>query len=136
MSGALEGLLERVESATGPDRELDARIWCAINGYDFVAWDGAGAVYRFREPGIRHMDAAHVQPVTRSVDAALALVERVLPGWSWQIDNSGGEVTACLSEASGSWLVASDKEAFGRHKYAALAILAALLRALFAKAAP
>lgn len=147
MSPALEGLpdlLERIEAATGSDRELDGRIWCAINGYNFVAWDGAGVVYRFREPGIRHMDAAHVQPVTRSVDSALALVERVLPGWTFTIarhyghDNPTGPFYADM--ASVEWIQdlpgteGQQAEAYGATP--ALALLSALLKALIAKASP
>jgi hypothetical protein len=40
MTGAIDliALAERVEAASGPDRELDGRIWCALNGNRFVRW--------------------------------------------------------------------------------------------------
>src|SRR5690606_20644606 len=58
----LPDLIARLEKATGPDRELDGRIWCAINGYEFVQWDGAGCVYRAKSIG--HIDARHVKDWT------------------------------------------------------------------------
>lgn len=62
----LRDLLERVERATGPDRELDRAIWKAC-----------GIDYR----------QSVTQPVTSSVDAALTLIGRVLPGWRVLLDS-------------------------------------------------
>lgn len=55
----LVDLLERVRSATGPDRELDEALRVQL-GYPPKPWN-----------------------YTASIDAALALTERVLPGWVW-----------------------------------------------------
>lgn len=72
----LRALKERVEAATGPDRAIDKAIYGGLSlradwggdlsnhGYGccaFVAWGPA--------------------PLSGSIDAALGLVERVLPGW-------------------------------------------------------
>lgn len=57
----IEALLERVKAATGPDRELDE----AIRFY----FDPVGSVYY-----------SESSAYTASIDAALALVERMLPG--------------------------------------------------------
>jgi len=72
-------LLARLEVAEAGSRELDGAVWCARNGYVFVMWDGAGCVYR-KQPGygISHISQSDVAPVTTSLDAALALAERVL----------------------------------------------------------
>lgn len=63
----LDDLIERLEKAGGPDRELDIALT-----KQFIA----GKQYR-------HPDLA--PPYTTSLDAAVALVERVLPGWGWQV---------------------------------------------------
>ena len=85
----LDELIERLEKAEGPSIELDGMIWAAANGYEFVMWDGAGCVYRDPNApnwnrGIQHADATTVRPYSASLDAAVALAERVLPGWYWR----------------------------------------------------
>lgn len=84
MSATVE-LIDRLTAATGPSLELDGQIWCAVNGYEFVMWDGAGCVYRDPnapkwDAGIKHAQASIVRPYSASVDAAIALAKRVLPG--------------------------------------------------------
>lgn len=78
-------LLGRLEGATGPDRELDCRVWSAVNGYEFIRFDGAGVSWRKLGGDNRHTDLSFVAKVTASLDAALALVERVLPGVWWHV---------------------------------------------------
>lgn len=63
----LSELIERVEKATGPDRELDAAIAAHFD-----------LPYGPRPVGGSEWLSAHF---TASVDAALELVERELPGW-------------------------------------------------------
>lgn len=68
----LRDLLERVERATGPDRQIDRAIWYAI------VQDN---------PPAGENDPTHAALYTASVDAALALIGRVLPGFGpvlWQ----------------------------------------------------
>lgn len=85
---SLSELLERVEACTGPDREIDAEI---------VAWLNNASVRRYPPTddfGPRDrwqfwsLDGAHflgsegkfpVPPLTASIDAALALVEKRIP---------------------------------------------------------
>ena len=94
MPSDLEGLLERVNAAKGPDREIDARIWCHFEGKRFKeAWTGyreTTQVYYTEPPGrklcVSQPDA--IAPVSSSVDAALGLVERMLPGCDWFIEMS------------------------------------------------
>jgi len=79
-------LIERLEKAERGSYTLDAEMWCARNGYAFVMWDGAGCVYRMQpDSGISHIRHSDIAPVTTSLDAALALAERVLPGWDWKV---------------------------------------------------
>jgi hypothetical protein len=70
----LLALAARVEAAQGVDRGLDGEIWCAINGYTHVMWDGAGVVFRQADNSIGHQPADRIRPVTASFDAAASLV--------------------------------------------------------------
>lgn len=90
----LTDLIEALEKATGPREELDTRIryalfapqdayvqqseingaWCIFRG----EWNGRPRIYE-RSREIPH--SLWIGEYTRSVDAAIALAERVLPGW-------------------------------------------------------
>lgn len=140
----LTHLLSRVEGARGPDRELDALICAALRDIagpadcEYVrAWSGpwvaqAGLV-------ILQEDSGHNGPnfrpekYTASLDAALALVERVLPGWTMACDATAPELGIDweLFEPGpdGSRIV-------GTHEKHPLALLAALLKALIAQQPP
>jgi hypothetical protein len=126
-------LLEGVKAATGPDRELDDAILSA------VGWFDADAPARF---GAQTIDGR----ITASLDAALGLVERVLPGCEMSILR-----TAALRQTRGSEWGADlwdgslpDGDNAGRYggkmnsvsgagPTPALAVLAALLKALSEK---
>ena len=82
MGSDFSELLERVQKATGPDRNLDGLIYIETHipkeragridhEYGVVGW------WPKNEP---YQSAIDVPRYTDSVDAALALVERVLPG--------------------------------------------------------
>lgn len=94
---ATADLIARVRAATGPDREIDVRI-------DAASGEGrkitptisdaqiAGLIEIWPEPAEgfssssrSYADDFGVPLYTASIDAALALVERVRPGWSIQI---------------------------------------------------
>ena len=82
----ITSLIEKLEGAEGPSLVLDGEIWCTVNGYTFVMWDGAGCVYRrASDGGISHEQASSIRPFSASLDAALALAARVLPRWGWDI---------------------------------------------------
>lgn len=82
----LAGLIARLEKATRPDEELDARIWCAVfappEAYvEQSKFNGTWCIYcgtnsRNQQP--RLYEGSKSLPVTGSVDAALRLVP---PGW-------------------------------------------------------
>lgn len=89
----LTGLIERLEKATGPDREIDRDIGLAIDGWVYLPDDHEVAL-RFPEyPWLQahneiFADSDGALPpaaYTESIDDALALVERKLPGWQWEI---------------------------------------------------
>lgn len=64
----MSDLIERLERATGPSAELDARIWCELNGSDYIAphtWEG--------QSGKLYVHDYTVPAYTASIDAALTL---------------------------------------------------------------
>lgn len=149
----LQELLERVEKADGPDRELDARIWKALNPDQQVLFDGGDV--RTRRPaeygrladlpldgfGDWEGIAGHIGApcMTASVDAALALVETKLPGWSVVCGPKMAVLSPCgLTDG----LTAIANTSHGKAATRAPSIVAALLRALaereafFAKETP
>lgn len=81
----LTALLERVRAAKGPDRELDGIIEAAfatgVYG-DVVPAKGGMVVYMSpapHAPGQGRFEIA--EKYTASLDAVVALAEKVLPGW-------------------------------------------------------
>lgn len=121
----LRGLIERLEKLEGPDREVDAMIWCLDHGFRFIRIsddNDYSPAYRDVEPGPQYKAGGHsktgsgylifydpspsVHPhrrhhyqlmgnwtsYTASLDAVVALVERVLPGWKWRVSSNQGEV--------------------------------------------
>lgn len=77
-------IIERLEKATGPDRVLDAAILLAIEGWTMHEdTDPKIGVFAFWE-GEPWKSTCHNcsswEAVTASIDAAIALVERMLPG--------------------------------------------------------
>jgi hypothetical protein len=84
----LIALRERVVNATGPDRGLDIHISHALG----VDADWHGDLDNLGYNHLRGFCALGMRPLTASADAALALVERVLPGWGWQCG------TCCVSD--------------------------------------
>lgn len=144
MTPTISSLLSRVRAASGPDRELDARIDAALFGgraaRDFTGEDPAS---RLRFSYAAHVVFDHVDPmtngghvlssmvrftppITASIDASVALVERVLPGCDWKIS------TLRHRKGFGADLYPSAADAVARADAATapLAILAALLSAL------
>ena len=132
----LSSLLGRVEEATGADRELDALIcahfrllskeaeteqWAVNWGGPVVARNGR--IYLAHDDGATGLHCA-ARPVTASLDAALGLLEKVIPMRRWELARiETGEFMANLPNLDSAFASTP-----------ALAILAALLRALLAEA--
>lgn len=116
-------LADEVETMEGPDREMDARVWCALHpGFE------RGASSWVRESGKRWQKAS---AYTASVDDALELLAEVLPGWdcatkTWDIWSGGPYARVTPRQ--------SDHEAGISHAPTLpLAIIAAVLRAVAAR---
>lgn len=134
----LPGLLERVKKCEGPDRELDAAIleglfeWAdRTKDYNLRTYPGEEPIY-MHAPGPYRKNPAPC--LTASTDAALGLVERVLP--EWQIEQitwvpvKGGLCIASI----GNFGCADDYYSATTEQPTTppLAILAALIAALIA----
>lgn len=133
----LQELLERVKAATGPDRELDHTIEARMR--EHVGSMGFG-IYKTADEWIPQAIKRNFNSprYTASIDAALALTERVLPGagYMYQKPRAGWERRPGLhgyaSIGFGEPLKAFTADA----PTAPLAILAATLTALASKAHP
>lgn len=91
----LDALIERVEAATGPDREIDAVVWRVVLMPQlpfYREFDGRVMLDVRHGLGEGGPDWRHPSPYdqsrsppnyTASLDAALTLVERKLPGWCY-----------------------------------------------------
>ncbi len=83
-------LLARLQSAERGDRGLDAEVWLRFNRPDYTGpvialemrgwYDGRGHLILETAAGEEVADDLGIGNVTTSLDAALALAERVLPG--------------------------------------------------------
>lgn len=98
MDDGMQDLIARLEAAEVGSRELDAMIWCALRP-ERIKLIGVSIPYRdtggrtqvlFSLPPKRaeivtndRTAYPHADPVTTSLDAALAMAERALPGWEW-----------------------------------------------------
>lgn len=101
----LSGLRERIKAATGPDRKIDCEIEAAIIHRErFVVvpppFYDPERYFCNPDPSVDWIgyDLLNTAPrYTASIDAALALVERMLPGWKWGVSSIAvrtGEKTA------------------------------------------
>lgn len=83
----LHELAAMLDAATGPSRELDWRIeHIVVRSPVFDA-----SSHDFWPPFMVNSRADKGIPrYTASIDAALALVERLLPGWEWDVELNQG----------------------------------------------
>ncbi len=136
----LAALIERIEALTGPDREVDRDVLRVAGthilekrGKDRKAWwypvDGSIAKYS-NEGGFGYPPP--FPRFTTSLDAAVALVERVLPGWAKGFDGGPKTRIAFVDQHD------HDDRMFGARYTAegptpAIALILAALRALHAQ---
>lgn len=114
----LRALLTRLEAASGGDRDIDRELEHQFVG---VPRPPAG------------MQMAHPSRFTDSLDRAVGLVEKMLPGWRWVVHNprSGLSYGASVSDPARGGIVAVAEKGIAS---APLAVCAALLKALIAQA--
>lgn len=72
-------LMERLEALQGPDRDVEEALALTYGGFktSYEVGMAGNWWHRFTEGGL----TTSVPAYTSSIDAALALVEKVLPGW-------------------------------------------------------
>lgn len=106
----LADLKRRVEEARGPDTNLDVALWCL-------------------DPTDPEEESA-IPSYTASLDAAVTLVERAAPGWTWRVDGGHGS-----RPGSDLWLRPNEYYD-GTGATPALAVLSGLLAVLLANPEP
>lgn len=131
----LTTLIAKLEAAKGPDRELDAEIAATFHYVSHMPdwvnnWSGkweaakSGRVYLIEDSGNRGPNFIS-DSFTDSIDAAVALAERVLPGLRWGIDYDNLETRAyvtMLRRGRPSVII-------GYHPSPTIALVIAILRA-------
>lgn len=130
--------ISRVEGAAGPDRELDRDIWeavtneCTHRETQFVYLENDERELECVNCGADTYGADKWSGLTASLDAALALMGRVLPGCWWDIEREFVYDKGELRERYvGRLRVARDAYLHVTTALTpALAILAAMLKAL------
>ena len=110
----LADLLAKVTAATGPDIEIDAAL------YVLEVPRMADVLPHWSDVQKRDL----ITPYTASIDAALALVERMLPGWGVSLHIGDTGASCAVSKP------VKFEEIWGSAPTVPLAILAALLSAL------
>lgn len=126
----LRALRDRLGAAKGGDPSLDVRITAALA--EPGEWSEDDIEYACKDPR-RTCDP---KPYTSSIDAALALVERVLPGACVEVTVNGTAQDGRKVAQAFIWLDAEDHGEYGECWQAAngsLAILSALLSAQIAE---
>lgn len=155
MMASVKELLEMVKAASGPDREIDLALTNAFDRHESgYLWRWGGQAVAPGSKDIAVLDAPDEDMIhligdnrsviippkrTASIDAALALTERLLPGWTiahltqqddktWFCELREGFLTSYNR-------VAMSETGYGKNrpKTLPLAILQALLSALSTK---
>lgn len=133
----MQELIERLEKATGPDRELDGLIYGSLrglkrNGGTFHIYLSE-ETFQFEHPTVRHTNGpaalyvrgCNVGEFTESIDAALTLVP---DGWLWDVASSGAAWVMPDYELDGQIVI-------GGVQQPAIALCIAALKARLAVAA-
>ncbi|NTG00050.1 hypothetical protein G6L30_07940 [Agrobacterium rhizogenes] len=152
----LEELIDALEKATGPDRWLDAKIDAALRvgtvkmrggGYEW-AWSNFPVWAHHKQHqgmcGVQHANGDlgmiwDSLPFTSSIDATVALVERMLPEWAWYIENIKDIPSRPVISQADIWIpgIRTQHSPVERvrvsHNAPAIALVIATLRALQAK---
>lgn len=81
-------IIDRLEKADGPSRELNLAIFRLFHPeYDGYVEGRGGLVHPNDSTDMRELSNVRWPAYTASLDAAVALVERMLPGWAKGVDD-------------------------------------------------
>lgn len=114
--GKLTELIARLEGADGGDREVDCHLWAMAEGIDLewqgtslvagtegvIAWVDPGKLTRNFWSNRATTGPGSIPAYTTSLDAIVALIERILPGvagWSVALDTYDN--SAALTDMAG-----------------------------------
>jgi hypothetical protein len=103
----LPELIDALEKAKRPSRELDTQLWLAItkgatrNSTRVTSSTGAWGPYNIDETRDATGALIIVPAFTASVDAAIALCERVLPEHGWELASKTSHILNCLNPEYG-----------------------------------
>ena len=149
-------LITRLSKLDAPDREVDAEIWLIELqsaesdpfggyglaedwGYEYEAEEDGSVIQYARNGQVTHKIGRRSSPAfTASIDAAIALAERVLPGWGWEIASNTNHIKNCLNPEYGKpigkhphWAVVANQSSrkFVDGATPAIALCIAILRA-------
>jgi len=126
----LQSLKQRVERATGPDWQIDLDISAALVWPpEWKALKRPDGHYDFRDNETADAALSVHKEWTASIDAALTLVERLLPGWNVYLRRYSDGWYALIQEPS----YAVQYPASAQFANADLAVIHALLTALLSK---
>lgn len=136
----LSELLERLNTATGPDDELEAAVWLAVipgasRRNVMAEWPTELPIWEYYDPE-RNTFARFIPAIMSSVDAALSLVDRCgfpLRQWNYTMAAAYGSFSIIPNDGESTGI--HDKRCGHAHGAATIpiAILSALLAALIAK---
>lgn len=111
-------LIEKLEKATAPDRELDADIAITLKMIAEREWWS-----------VNYLSGDMIPAYTASIDAAVHLCERVLPGWrNSSIKSGDNEFAAYIWADSNPWPPEASVERVKSSR--AIALCIAIFRAL------
>jgi hypothetical protein len=124
-----DSLTKQLQSAEAGSRELDREIWKRFEPEDYNKsfWSMKAVCPKGSSDDYVEAQMATHKRYTTSIDAALALVKEVLPGWTWDCreqDDKSHYVTL-----QRGYRTSYDKVVGGRHKSPAIALCLALLSA-------
>lgn len=146
---SLKEILERVRKAEGPDRDLDWRMFSNVaNAYMrghhwrdslFVDLDGKSAgpnAIDWSKDGLRWYQDVDMPRYSESLDACLALMAEVLPGWRWYMAmgrSRPGEPLYGASLLSPGRSADEEPDVIAEHEVGPLALLDCILSALLSQ---
>jgi len=127
----LRSLLERVKGLSGPDRDVDRAVLDALETPNL----GWGSIWPASVTWDSTDEGKWAAPLSASLDAVVALCERLVPDYRWHLANRDYVDGVYQGDGFGAWLEHPVSSGGGPDWHAhgatpALALLAALLSAL------
>ena len=139
---ALRGIVTRLKEAAEPDREIDCRIACELDGRNVRIMNGM-ILGRSRKPPhdecvVGYIDGKHayttvgnnIPTFTSSLDACVDLADRVLPGCVWNLVTDFGDYAGASVSTDDKTPIYTERR---QGATLALAFLLAIFNALLAQ---